>query len=796
MRLSRGVCVSLFAIMALTASGCSSPADKEAKYLKRGSAYLKQKEFDKARIEYRNAMRIAPTDPEVFYRVGLLDEAEGELRNAFVDFNHAIEQNERFAPALLKVAQYYVAAGQTEEAETRVRTVLADNADDPEANGLDAAIKLRNGQDDEAEKQARFALAKDPANITAVSVLTGLYVKRQEVAKVDETLTQGIQRNPTAIELLQLKIAANQKLGNSAKIVEAYEALFKLAPEVKQYRLDLANLYVQQNQLDQGEAVLRDGVEAAPSDWGMKKLLVNYLSEHRDLQAAEAQIRKYMAAYPSNDDLYFWLADLYTSHKDVDRAISLLQEVVAKDRFEQPGLNARTSLAQISFARGDRDLASRLVAVVLEKEPDNPDALYLRAGMAFDSGLYRSSVADLRTILRDKPKSKEALQLLAEALVRQGHADLAIDTLSQLVDIDPLNPATRVRLAQMHHLNGDSKQALDILSVVTKANSTYPVGWESTARICIDMKDWAGAEVAIAKLAPLEGQAMTAKFLKGQVAQGNGKIEEAVKLYAEVITADPSAPLAEHALGVYVMALRQANHLDVAAHFMETLKTDSPNVALTLGEVYAEEGNTPAAIKIFDQLVASKMPRPEPYIDRAQAAIREHDMPMAIETLRRGVAAVPGDTKMALALADMLGANGKYDEAISIYDSLLNRDPGLDVAANNMAELIADYQSEDRVALDKARRMADRFLGSTNPILLDTVGWVYFRQGNMQQALTLFERAVSSGADVPPQVHYHLGLALLKNNQKELAKVQFQQAVRGNRVYPGIEEAKKILETL
>jgi tetratricopeptide (TPR) repeat protein len=171
-------------------------------------------------------------------------------------------------------------------------------------------------------------------------------------------------------------------------------------------------------------------------------------------------------------------------------------------------------------------------------------------------------------------------------------------------------------------------------------------------------------------------------------------------------------------------------------------------------------------------------------------------LPQAIETLRQGVAAVPGDVKMPLALADMLGASGKYEEAIAIYDSLLIRNPDLDVAANNMAEMIADYESGDRDALDKARRVADRFQGSSNPLLLDTLGWVYFRQGNVQQALVLFERAVASTADVPAQVHYHYGLALLKTNQKELARAQLQQATRGNRVFPGVDDAKKLLQTL
>ena len=48
----------------------STPEEKETKYLRRGNTLFQQGEYEKARLEYKNAARIMPTDAEVDYRMG------------------------------------------------------------------------------------------------------------------------------------------------------------------------------------------------------------------------------------------------------------------------------------------------------------------------------------------------------------------------------------------------------------------------------------------------------------------------------------------------------------------------------------------------------------------------------------------------------------------------------------------------------------------------------------------------------------------------------------------------------
>jgi tetratricopeptide (TPR) repeat protein len=779
--------------LCLAIVGCEKPKDKEARYLARGNALFEQGEYAKARLEYRNAEQIMPTDAEPRYRLGLVDEAEGDPRNAFANFMGAEQQNSHYHPALLKLANYLLAVGEFEQANHRLSIVLGETPDDAEGHALRAAILLRQKDFDGTEKEARLALAKDAGNVTAVSVLTGLYSAQHSEPKAVAALDDGIAHNPNNLSLLLLKVMLYEQTSNLDKIAEAYQAVFKMKPREEAFRNDLAKLYVKSGKIGEAETTLRDGVAAMPDDWAMKKDLVFFLGESRSLEMAEKEIQNLMQANPKKDELYFWLADLYISHKATDRAVALLEKIVARDDSDHSSLNARTSLARIHFVKGDRGLAEKLVAAVLEKDRGNHDALFIRAHMAYDMGRYQEAVSDARSIIRDDPHAKEALQLLAETLLLQGHLDLAIDTQNQLVDVESANMQALVRLAQLNVLNGNTRRAMELLAVVTKTAPDYAIGWESTARAAINAKDWATSDSAIATLDALPGQHALAVFLKAQSLNALGKKEEAIPLYVQVFSADPSAPLSEHALAAFVEAKQGLNRLQEAADTLRSLKTDSSVVSTLLGGCLAKLGKTDEAAAAFDKAIAANATSQNPYLGRADIFLRQRKLKEALSVLEKARQTVPADIRASMLAAVVMQELGRVPEAIALYDAMLVQNPQLDEAANNLAQAIADYQYNDSASMEKARRAAERFVGSPNPLYQDTLGWVYFRQGDLPQAQTVMERVMASKSDLPPEVHYHYGSLLLKLGKTAEAKAELKLATASGAEYSSLDKAKEIL---
>lgn len=783
-------------VLALSLSACNSPEEKAAAYIKSGNALFAQGQYEKARVEYKNALQIMPVAAEPRYRLGLVDEAQGDLRNAFNNFTTAEQQDARFHPAKLKIAQYLLGAEQFDETEKRLNAVLSESPDNAEAHAIRAALMIRRKDFAAAEREAKQALSKDPSNITAFSALAGLHAAQQDYAKAIAAVNDGIAKNPNSLAMLLLRVMLYDRMDDLAKLTESYQAVFKAKPDEIRYRTALAARLAKADKLDEAETVLREGAAALPENWDMKQALVAFLNEKRGLDIAEKEIKGIMQAAPKRDEPYFWLADLYAAHNAMEKSIALLEQIVSRSQTEQPGLNARTKLARINVLRGNKGLADKLIGTVLATDPSNRSALMIRAGMSYEKGAYENVVSDMRTVLRETPNNAEALQVLGETYLMQGRLDLAADTMKRLVDADPANPGPRVRLAQILQMNGNAPQAMELIAQVTKAFPDYAIGWENAARLALDAEQWLPAQEAIQKLATMPNQGMTAAFLEGQLLNAHGKAEEAVAKFTAVINADPSSALAEHALPELVSTYKKMGRPDAASAYLETIKSDSPLLATALAESYMAANRPNEAAATLDKILPSNPSFQPLYLNRAKLYLAENKQDAALAALEQGARAAPSDFRAPLLQAELLGNMGKHREAVAVYTDVLERNPNLDVAANNLAQIIADYDYNDSAALDRARRAAERFASATNPLLLDTLAWVYYRQGKSEQALTVIESAMAKGGPFPPQIHYHYGAILAKVGKVDLAKEHLAKATVEGAKYWGLEEAKKILAGL
>src|SRR5271155_472907 len=66
----------------MVVAGCGGAESRKAKHLEKGNQFLAAGNFDKARVEFRNALQIAPTDSEARYDNGVVDEKLGNIREA------------------------------------------------------------------------------------------------------------------------------------------------------------------------------------------------------------------------------------------------------------------------------------------------------------------------------------------------------------------------------------------------------------------------------------------------------------------------------------------------------------------------------------------------------------------------------------------------------------------------------------------------------------------------------------------------------------------------------------------
>jgi Flp pilus assembly protein TadD len=115
------------------------------------------------------------------------------------------------------------------------------------------------------------------------------------------------------------------------------------------------------------------------------------------------------------------------------------------------------------------------------------------------------------------------------------------------------------------------------------------------------------------------------------------------------------------------------------------------------------------------------------------------------------------------------------------------------VAANNLAYILAERGDNLEYALVLAREAVT--ISHDDPVVLDTLGWVYLKKGLPAQAIGELSKAVRLSPE-NPVYHYHLGLAYAEAKDPLRARASLQQALRLNPSFPGAGEARERLRTL
>ncbi|PQP32769.1 hypothetical protein C6A36_02725, partial [Desulfobacteraceae bacterium SEEP-SAG10] len=93
--------------------------------------------------------------------------------------------------------------------------------------------------------------------------------------------------------------------------------------------------------------------------------------------------------------------------------------------------------------------------------------------------------------------------------------------------------------------------------------------------------------------------------------------------------------------------------------------------------------------------------------------------------------------------------------------------------------------------LERALTLANRAqeLRPGEPAVLDTLGWIYYHLGDLNQAMDFIEKALA-GQPESPIFNYHMGVVLYKSGRTIEAGEKLKKALEGDERFSGREEAE------
>jgi tetratricopeptide (TPR) repeat protein len=789
---SRLLCATCFA--ALVLAGCGGAEARKARHLDKGQAFLAAGNFEKARVEFRNALQIAPSDSEARYENGLVDEKLGNSREAAQFYQGAIDVNADNIPARIALGRLYLFSGAPEKALDIIKPSLLKIPEDAGLLTIRAAARVQLKDSDGALQDAQHAVQLAPVSEDAVAVLAGIYKSRNEPAKARALLDDSIKRIPSSVDLRLALAQIYAGLGKEPEVEALLIELTRLKPAEKAHRLRLAQYYARLNHIDEAERVLRDAVKALPEERDLKTGLVEFLAANRSREIAAKELRAMIAADPKDYDLKLAQAQFHSQGKDDAQAESVYQQIIAQADLAPAGITARNRLAVLRIQKKDIPGAEKLLAEVLAKNPRDNDALILRGNLALAKEDPKAAIVDLRAVLRDQPNAVGVMRSLARAHLANGEPALAEETMRRAVDANPKDAGARLDLAQLLGQMGKPEQAQPVIDELVKQHPDNVAALETQFKVAAATKDTASAKAAADALVALQPKLALGYFYQGAVAESDKRPEDALRLFSKALEVQPEAAEPLQAL---VRLLVELNRTPEALKRLDEVIARYPALPLAAnfkGETLLATRHPADAERAFKTAIERAPKWWVPYQGLSSAESSREDSAGAIAALQSGISKAEDPSSLQLELAGLFERSGKAEDAIRLYEAVLRKDPRSDLVANNLAMLLITYR-KDQPSLDRAKELSVRFATSTNMAFLDTYGWVLYKRGESAAAVAALQTSSAKMPDSPVCL-YHLGMAQASAGQADAARDSLSRALKSGKNFAGMDEAKATLEKL
>src|SRR3989440_8700248 len=115
------------------------------------------------------------------------------------------------------------------------------------------------------------------------------------------------------------------------------------------------------------------------------------------------------------------------------------------------------------------------------------------------------------------------------------------------------------------------------------------------------------------------------------------------------------------------------------------------------------------------------------------------------------------------------------------------------LALNNLAYIYAEKLNDLKRGSELVQKA--RSIAPTNPSVLDTLGWITYKQGDYKQAADLLGESIARSHD-NEEIQFHIGIAEYMMGQPDAARAALEKAVASATDFEGKEEARRRLASL
>lgn len=803
----------------------------------RGQLALARQAWEDAVREFRALVAALPNDSVAHFNLGLslLQGKSANPDEALDALNRAIELNPNYLAAYKLLFQVHEARGNREAAVRALAQAQRLAPNDPFV--LQRSQLVEEETNPAAGIDRRLELRKtEPQNIDNLCALIRLYGRTKDYVRAEELTREAAAIDPGSDKLLDAALPVLAEGGNRAageKLLADY--IEKVKPEGKVLgRIRQARFYEALGDLPAARAAFEETDRLVPQlipDATTQRIfrieagvqLVEFLNRaNAPRDAVEAARRTLTQVKPNELDRQALLRQRIAECLMKSGQFAEAGQEVTKFIQDFPGdVRGRINKAQLALAQTQLPQAREALTEVLQMTPNDIWALYSRGTVNLQLRRYGEAREDLvRAAELSKPTPTAPLndlglavrQRLAALYENTGQIELAENEWVKLSELLPESTAIADRRINFYRNNAiraaDVRQAADWTTkarvYISDSMGKYPRSpyWPfQLGGLFMQLQDFAAALPHFRTAFELSGgsdQSTIVALLHCMIKVG--KAADAVKLFEslkpEQITPHVrvSGADAYAATGQIEKATEQ---LDKAAY--DAASTSNADLRFVVGRT-AEKARWEDIAVVLDRYAADLPPTSIQSVrlrtTQAMCHLNHKAADKALAAIESALAAAPPRTVEWIAAmqvkAQVQFLLNQRDAMIGTYEQILREDPLNQEALNNIAYFLADF-GRSAEALPYATRAAA--LAGDDANMLDTVGWVYYANGRLDEA----EAVLRESLRLDPRMvatQYHLGLVLAKAGKVAEARSAFNETIRRARDAKDEDHLKKAEQEL
>ncbi len=459
----------------------------------------------------------------------------------------------------------------------------------------------------------------------------------------------------------------------------------------------------------------------------------------QNLEAAVEAAQRWIELDPNRVEARQVIAAIYVRQDKIQEAFAYLDDLIRSSELDDAalfppllGILAREKNANTVLAVSQR---------IAYEYPERAYAQYLHGMLAAQNG-----------------RSKEALRFLdrslaiveidgvhsarAKVLLRLGRPDDAVVSLRKAVESNPDDKNLRLTYAR---LLVDVKQYEAAWVEFEKLHRASPDDAEllyTLGLLSLESQRLDDAEKYMMMLVRLKQREGEAQYYLGRINENRKHYDKAIEWYQKVFVGEYK----------FDARLRIADMLgllgridDAAAHLDEMLKGSQSDG--TLVRIYIGKGELLRSARRY---------------------------PQAMEVFNTALGIVPGNSDLLYARALVAEKLGRIDILERDIRTILKTEPDNAHALNALGFTLADQTDRYQEAYGYLKRAIE--IMPDDAAIIDSWGWVHYRLGDYDKAISLLRKALSQFDDA--EISAHLGEVLWVTGDQQEARQVWQRALK------------------